>query len=171
MVTLPIRSGVEAVVRWVWLVYRLPRQPSSPRIAVWRGLRRLGVAQVADGVAALPLDARTREQLEWIADEVVEAGGEASVWVVEPTSQATGRRLAEAMAAERAEEYRELIGEAHAAIDEDGATRRRVVRRLRRQLRRIRRRDYFPPVERDQAEAAVQTLVARLEEGQSVGGA
>lgn len=158
-------------MRWVWLVYRLPRQPSSPRIAVWRGLRRLGVAQVADGVAALPLDARTREQLEWIADEVVEAGGEASVWVVEPTSQATGRRLAEAMAAERAEEYRELIGEAHAAIDEDGATRRRVVRRLRRQLRRIRRRDYFPPVERDQAEAAVQTLVARLEEGQSVGGA
>jgi hypothetical protein len=40
------------------LVYRLPREPSTPRITLWRKLRRLGVAQVVDGVAALPLDSR-----------------------------------------------------------------------------------------------------------------
>jgi hypothetical protein len=34
-----------------------------------------------DGLVALPLDARNREQLEWLADEVVEAGGEASIWI------------------------------------------------------------------------------------------
>src|SRR5919198_1871311 len=65
--------------RWVLLAYRLPREPSTPRSALWRKLRRLGAAQLLDGLAALPLDARTREQLEWVADEVIEAGGEASI--------------------------------------------------------------------------------------------
>jgi hypothetical protein len=33
-------------VRWVMLAYRLPREPSTPRITVWRKLKRLGVAQL-----------------------------------------------------------------------------------------------------------------------------
>jgi hypothetical protein len=68
-------STVAAVSRihWVMLVYRLPRTPSTPRINLWRKLRRLGVAQVVDGVVALPLDSRNREQFEWLPDEVVEA--------------------------------------------------------------------------------------------------
>ena len=49
-----------ASLKWVFLVYRLPREPSTPRIALWRRLRRLGVVQIADGVVALPLDARTK---------------------------------------------------------------------------------------------------------------
>ncbi len=39
---------------WVLLSYRLPREPSTPRIAVWRKLKRLGVAQISDGLVALP---------------------------------------------------------------------------------------------------------------------
>src|SRR5258708_1839751 len=31
-------------LQWVFLAYRLPREPSTPRIAVWRKLRRLGIA-------------------------------------------------------------------------------------------------------------------------------
>src|SRR5215203_4206421 len=65
---------------WVLLAYRLPREPSTPRIALWRKLRQLGAAQLLDGLVALPADSRTREQLEWIADQVVEAGGTAEVW-------------------------------------------------------------------------------------------
>ena len=38
----------------VLLAYRLPREPSGPRVTVWRKLRRLGVAQVLDGLVALP---------------------------------------------------------------------------------------------------------------------
>jgi hypothetical protein len=40
--------------QWVMLVYRLPRTPSTPRIALWRRLHPLGVAQIVDGVVALP---------------------------------------------------------------------------------------------------------------------
>src|ERR687892_36086 len=65
---------------WVLLAYRVPREPSTPRSALWRKLRRLGAAQVVDGLAALPLDARNREQLEWLADEGAEAGGGATRW-------------------------------------------------------------------------------------------
>jgi hypothetical protein len=49
------------------LSYRLPREPSRPRIALWRQLKRFGVAQISDGLVALPAEARTREQLEWAA--------------------------------------------------------------------------------------------------------
>lgn len=59
---------------WVFLTYSLPRTPSAPRLSLWRKLKRLGVAQLADGLVALPADARTREQLEWAAEEVVTAG-------------------------------------------------------------------------------------------------
>jgi hypothetical protein len=39
-----------------------------------------------------------------------------------------------------------------------------MLARLRRELRRIRRRDFFPPPQREQAEAAVAELAATLEE-------
>jgi hypothetical protein len=66
---------VSAAEDWVLLFYRLPRVPSTPRSAVWRKLKRLGVAQLGDGLVALPADARTREQLEWIAEDVTDNGG------------------------------------------------------------------------------------------------
>src|SRR5215217_807035 len=63
--------------RWVLLVYRLPREPSRHRVAVWRKLRDLGALYLKDGVAALPEDAVTREQLEWLQLRVREVGGQA----------------------------------------------------------------------------------------------
>src|SRR3954469_8304333 len=96
-------------ISWALLAYRLPREPSTPRSGLWRKLRRLGAAQVLDGLAALPLDARNREQLEWLADEVVQAGGEASVWVGELASRAQERELATRMADAVAAEYRALL--------------------------------------------------------------
>lgn len=146
------------------LAYRLPRDPSTPRSALWRKLRRLGTAQVLDGLAALPLDARNREQLEWLADEVLEAGGEATIWVGEFASAAQERELAARMAAAVAGEYRALIDAATTAQAERSGPRRRTLGRLRRELRRIRARDYFPPPERELAQQAVDELALLVEE-------
>jgi hypothetical protein len=151
-------------LRWVLLAYRLPREPSTPRIAVWRKLKRLGVAQLGDGLVALPLDARTREALDWIADEIVDAAGEASVWLAQPGTLAHERALTATMAAAIAAEYAAVIDEAGAATDAHPTARRRTLARLRRELQRIRRRDYVPPAERERAEAALAQLGATLVE-------
>src|SRR5437762_616731 len=142
-------------VPWVLLAYRLPREPSTPRIALWRKLRRLGAAQVLDGLAALPLDARNQEQLEWLADEVLEAGGEATIWIGELASARQERELAGGMAEAIADDYSAVIADAAAARAEAAGQPRRTLGRLRRELRRIKARDYFPPPEREQAERAV----------------
>lgn len=143
--------------QWVLLSYRMPREPSTRRIAVWRKLKRLGVGQLGDGVVALPADARTREQLEWIAEEIIEAAGSASVWIARPATLAAERELATSMAAARAAEYEALIAEA-APGPARTADPQSLARRLRAELRRITRRDYFPPPQRERAVAAIETL-------------
>ena len=149
--------------RWVLLAYRLPREPSTPRISLWRSLRRLGVGQIADGVVALPLDARTRELFDWLAQEVIENEGEATVWLAEPGSATQERALASAMAATVAADYRHVIDEANGQRAESEAARRRTVARLRRELRRIGSRDYFPGPIAEQARSAVDALGESLE--------
>ncbi len=144
------------------LCYRIPREPSTPRITVWRKLKRLGVAQLVDGLVALPADARTREQLEWIAEEIIEAGGEAAIWLAHPASAAQERDLAGRMTDARADEYAAVIADA-ADVEPGSREARRTGERLRAELRRIGRRDYFPPPERDAAHAAVQELLTPLD--------
>jgi len=147
-------------VRWVTLVYRVPREPSSPRIAIWRKLKALGVAQLIDGAVALPEDARTREHLEWIADQVLEAGGTALLLRAETLSKADEHALAASLAAARVEEYRRITHDAVEAAALAPGERSRALKRLRRELRTVRRRDYFPPRDREQATLAVQTLAS-----------
>jgi DNA-binding transcriptional regulator PaaX len=151
--------------RWVLLAYRLPREPSTPRIGVWRKLERLGVARLGDGLVALPADARTREQVDWLAEEIVEAAGVATVWLATPSSTGQERAIAEAMRAARAAEYQAVIAQARNVADAPMAERARTVRRLRGELRRIARRDFFPPAEREGARAAVDALAAAVQVG------
>jgi hypothetical protein len=149
--------------RWVLLAYRLPREPSTPRITLWRQLRRLGVGQIADGVAALPLDARTRERFDWLAQEVIEDGGEATVWLAELGSAAQERALAKTMAAAVAADYSRVIDEAARHVDGPPAARRRTIGRLRREIRRIASRDYFSAPIARRARAALDELGDTLE--------
>lgn len=150
------------MVQWVLLAYRLPREPSTPRITVWRQLRRLGVAQISDGLVAVPLDARTREQLEWLADEVEEHGGEAMIWIGQPGRSGKERVLISRMRRAIDDEYAAVEREARAASAAQ-ASGKRVLARLRRELRRIGLRDYFPGPARRKAHTAVESLGRRLE--------
>lgn len=146
------------------LAYRLPREPSTPRIALWRRLKRLGVVQLLDGLVALPADAKTREQLEWAAEEVIEAGGDATLWIGRPGTVSEERSLAARMSEAVAADYRAVIDAAEAAHNSsDAAARRRTLQRLRRTLHAVAGRDYFPPPERELARRAVDRLTERVE--------
>jgi hypothetical protein len=66
------------------LIIKLPRAKTTAfKVAMWRKLKRLGVYSVQDSVCILPHSERTLESFEWIAAEVREMRGDASVWEVE----------------------------------------------------------------------------------------
>jgi hypothetical protein len=152
--------GMSRAEDWVLLAYRLPRVPSAPRSAVWRKLKRLGVAQLSDGLVALPADPRTREQLEWIAEEVTDHGGEATIWLGRPLGASAISAVINRMSAAVAAEYDAVAAEAASMQLADAAARRRAVARLRRELHRIHGRDYFTCPQRATARRAVEALAA-----------
>ena len=150
------------------LTYRLPREPSAPRLALWRKLKRLGVAQLSDGLVGLPADARTQEQLEWAAEEVEEAGGKAGVWVARPATRSLEREVTEPMNDARAAEYADIRQQADEALDATPREREQVLRRLRAHMRRVERRDFFRPPERERARLALRDLAQEATSGQEV---
>src|SRR5215472_17940500 len=111
---------------WVLLAYRLPRVPSTPRSAVWRKLKRLGVAQLGDGLVALPADERTREQLEWIAEEVSDHRGEAILWLGRPADAPAEAAIITRMTSAIAAEYDAVAAEAAAMHGAASPARRRA---------------------------------------------
>jgi hypothetical protein len=144
---------------WVLLAYRLPREPSTPRIAVWRKLRRLGAVQLVDGLVALPADSETVEAFDWLADEVIEAGGEAWTWRAEPGSKLQHTALRARLSEGVVEQYRHLTEEA----ERTAAPTRRTLDRLRRELHGIEARDRFGVKEREPARRAVERVASALE--------
>jgi hypothetical protein len=143
----------------VLLVYRLPREPSRHRVAVWRKLRDLGALYLQDGVAALPKDAFTREQLEWLQLRVREAGGEATLWEARPGTVAEEAELVGAFRSSREEAYRALIAEAERlrrTAQMGGAALLERLGKLEREYRAERRRDYFRSPLRGEAAAALR---------------
>jgi len=150
-------------LNWDLLAYRLPREPSTPRIALWRRLRRLGAAQLVDGLVALPHTAANLEQLEWAAEEVAEAGGEATIWLATSTSKAQDRALAQQVRSAASADYLTIIEAAQAATNGDPVARRRTLKRLRRTLRAVDARAHFRPPEAEHAHNAVERLAAAAE--------
>jgi hypothetical protein len=132
--------------RWVLLVYRLPREPSRHRVAVWRKLRDLGAIYLQDGVAALPEDAVTREQMEWLQLRVREAGGEATLWEARPGTVAEEAELVETFRSSRKEAYRTIIVRAERLrrkAEMGGGALLEQLSKLEREFRAERGRDYF----------------------------
>jgi hypothetical protein len=113
-------------------------------------------------LVALPHSARNLEHLEWLASGIRENAGSATVWIAQPTSSRTHAvHLAELQAALEAE-YRSVLREAEAELGLE-VDRRRTLRRLRGQLRRIGSRDYVGAPGGQAAREAVDRL-ARMTE-------
>ena len=65
---------------WLLLHYKLPNKPSALRVYIWRKLKRLGAILLHDAVWVLPDLPRTAEQIQWLAAEIEEKGGNAHYW-------------------------------------------------------------------------------------------
>ena len=156
--------------RWVLLVYRLPREPSRHRVAVWRDVRDLGAVYLQDGVAALRNDAVTREQFERLQLRVREAGGRATLWEALPNTVAESRDLVEAFRAAREEGYGEVIEGVErirrkAALGADRVSLLEEIAKLEREFRAERRRDYFRSSLRAEAAESLRAMRRVLKDG------
>ncbi len=65
---------------WLLLHYKLPSKPSALRVYIWRKLKRMGAILLHDAVWVLPSLPRTAEQIQWLAAEIEEMGGNAIYW-------------------------------------------------------------------------------------------
>jgi hypothetical protein len=106
---------ISLVLSMSWLVfsYSLPsKSQSSPRVALWRRLRRLGAISVKTGVHVLPARDECIEAFQWLAQEVQHAKGEALVIYVEQFEGLTDEQLIELFRAARQQEYAEINAQA-----------------------------------------------------------
>ena len=101
---------------WVALSYRLPREPSRHRLAVWRRLKRIGAAVLHDAVWLLPADPKTREAFEWLAEEIEEQGGSALVWEATSFDSVQDGRIVGQFRAEADERYAAIAESAEALL-------------------------------------------------------
>lgn len=153
---------------WIVLAYSLPSSPrSSPRVALWRRLRRLGAISPAGGIYILPEQEECVEAFQWLAQEIRQAQGEALVMRVEQFEGLTDPQIIERFQQARAEEYDEIETQL-AALEQsqpnDLVELAETLEKLRRRYSDIKRADYFnsPAGKRLAArlDAVQQSLVA-----------
>lgn len=105
----PGKDGVDGVRTWLLLAYKVPRSPSASRVYVWRKLKKLGAVALQDAVWVLPNTPSTLEQFRWLADEVVELGGEASLWESRHLLDGKDETLVEQFKAQVEAPYKEIL--------------------------------------------------------------
>jgi len=122
-------------IPWVLLVYKIPREPTSSRAAVWRKLKRLGALLLHDAVWVLPATPWTREQFQWLTVEIGELGGEAYLWESRLLLNGQAEALVQQFQARVDAAYKEILSE----LEQDEAD--LVV--LSRKYQQVRAQDYF----------------------------
>src|SRR2546428_13216211 len=96
---------------WILFIYRVPSEPSSSRVSVWRDLKRTGALYLQQCVCIVPRRADLQAEVQAVRDKVARLGGSSNLFDVpelpaeEETSLAAGfRDLVAAQYAEIVEE-------------------------------------------------------------------
>src|SRR6185437_14878347 len=97
---------------------------------------------------------------EWVAEEVTDHGGEATLWLGRPLGTGADAAITARMAKAIAHDYEAVTAEASASTGLDSLARRRAISRLRRELHRIQARDYFGSEQGETARQAIELLAA-----------
>jgi len=158
--------------RWLLLIHQLPTKPAYFRVKIWRRLQGIGAVAVKSTVYALPANAETQEDFEWLLKEIVAGNGEAMVCearLVDGLSDAQVRALFDAA---RDADYAEIAKQARdlaAEVGKDPMLEKRAEARS--QLSRIRKRlaelvsiDFFGASGRLGVESLLTELEARVTE-------
>jgi hypothetical protein len=154
---------------WLLLTVSTAGAPDSLRVHVWRRLRSLGALYLQQGVCLLPARPETTRALDRLADRVRHGGGIAQLLHLSLSAPGEEAAVIARFQADRAAEYRELLGRlpeftselaaerakgrlTYAEVEESEAD----LARFQRWLAKIAGRDYFSCPLGEQARSAVE---------------
>ena len=96
---------------WLVLVYRVPSEPASRRVAIWRDLKRLGALYLQQCVCILPCFDDVATEAAQVTAKIESMGGEYTLFNVpalQPTDEA---RIVASFRDLRDKEYAEIVEE------------------------------------------------------------
>jgi len=154
---------------WLLLIHQVPNSPAYLRVKMWRRLQKIGAVAVKNAVYVLPRSDQSSEDFHWVAREILEAGGDASVCEATFIEGITTKELIELFQAARDSDYGELMEEikelkeelraAEAAGEAWASGMAGRVTRIRQRLTEIQTIDFF----RAPAGKSAETLVSEIE--------
>jgi hypothetical protein len=155
-------------VRWLILVHQLPPRPSNLRVRVWRRLQQVGAVVLRNSLYVLPSTDETKEDFNWVREEIVSSGGQVSVLEGSAVDGYTDAELVQQFRTARNDDYERLAEDGTATATKFSRASRRAKRQpLERELRRLRERlasitarDYFGAPGRGDAEQVVAAIEA-----------
>src|SRR5262245_39282896 len=105
---------------WLLLLYFLPSTHAQARVQAWRRLQRIGAVLLKHSAYVLPHSPESREDFEWIRNEIVSAGGQALVLVSRAPDQSTFDDIVGAFRAVRGRDFETLAAEAARILERAG---------------------------------------------------
>src|SRR5438132_10628803 len=170
-----------APLSWRVLIYRVPTEPASKRVAVWRDLKRLGVLYLQQCACIFPDIPGVTDEVNHVAAKIPALGGETFLLEVPKLQPEDEARIIEAFRVQRASEYAAIIEECETKFVkeieferfrqnytfEEAEEIEQDLEKIRRWFDRVRERDWFKADRRDEVEtwlARCQGLLARFEE-------
>ncbi len=170
-----------APLSWRVLIYRVPTEPASKRVAVWRDLKRLGALYLQQCACIFPDIPGVTEEVNQMAAKIPTLGGETFLLDVPKLQPEDEARIIEAFRAQRQAEYAEIIEECETKFVkeiefehfrqnytfEEAEEIEQDLEKIRRWFERVRNRDWFKADRRDEVETWLgkcQGLLARFEE-------
>jgi Protein ChrB, N-terminal len=94
---------------WLLLTYKVPPEPASKRIALWRRLKGMGAVYLQNGVCLVPRTDDHARRLKMLENDVAEMGGEAVILETIALDRAQEEKVVARFKADRDDAYRELI--------------------------------------------------------------
>jgi hypothetical protein len=150
---------------WLLCSYRLPREPTRLRLAVWRRLKRIGAITLHDGLWILPHTPQAQEDLEWLGEEIEERKGSVQLFEAESLPGGQDGQIVAQFRSQSELGYASLTAAANrltTARKRSPRSTLKSITELQRELGREKRRDYFKVPEGRLAEAAIREAAAAV---------
>ena len=158
-----------ALATWLMLIHQIPPKPDYLRVKIGRRLQRVGAVAVKNSVYALPDGDQSLEDFQWIRREIVDVGGDASVFRATLIDGLSDNELRAAFRAARDADYEEIANAARAlhagAREREGAATTRhdeELARLRKRFAAVAAIDFFDATARAAAASALSAVEMQL---------